>query len=440
MNSIEISNIHKTYRLYKNPVDRLKESLHPFRKQYHKEFHALKDVSFAVQKGETVGIIGRNGSGKSTLLKIITGVLTPSAGNVSVNGRVLALLELGSGFNPEISGFENVYFNGALMGASRGEIDQKIDDILSFADIGDFIHQPVKTYSSGMYVRLAFAVIANMDADVLIIDEALAVGDAFFTQKCMRFLRKFKENGTILFVSHDTSAVTNLCHRAIWLDHGQIRGIGSAKEISEEYLEACYAERQTVTSRNVKSTIGAITEKTKVFRDQRLDFINQTTFRNDIEIFRFNPEANSFGCRGGEITDVFLGDSLGNPLLWVVGGEAVVLKVAAKALGLIRNPIVGFVVKDKLGQTLFGDNTYLSAINDDISIDAEETFEASFYFQMPVMPQGDYSVCVALAEGTQENHIQHQWIHDALLFKSHSSSVATGLIGIPMEKITLARS
>jgi lipopolysaccharide transport system ATP-binding protein len=354
---------------------------------------------------------------------------------------VLALLELGSGFNPEISGLENIYFNGALMGASREQIDRKLEAILSFADIGKFIHQPVKTYSSGMYVRLAFSVIANMDADILVIDEALSVGDAFFTQKCMRFLRKFKENGTVLFVSHDTSAITNLCHRAVWLENGTVRGIGNAKEIAEGYLEACYAQKQDTVSAKAGPTEKKKTSpsRNRTFKDQRQKFIAASSFRNDLEIFKFDPHAPSFGTLGGTIVDTYLTDADRVPLKWVVGGEYVTLRITAVAGKRMENPIMGFIVKDRLGQGLFGDNTYISYVDRQFVVEQGESFAAEFTFLMPIMPRGDYSICVTLAEGTQENHIQHQWIHDALIFKSHASSVSTGLIGIPMENITMTK-
>ena len=193
-----------------------------------------------LKKGETIGIIGLNGSGKSTLLQLICGILSPTSGTVESKGRIAALLELGSGFNPEFTGRENVYLNGTVLGLSAKEIDAKFDDIAKFADIGEFINQPVKQYSSGMYVRLAFAVMANVDADILVIDEALAVGDMVFSQKCMRFLRKFKNNGTVFFVSHNSGAVVNLCDRAVWLDRGEIQAIGSAQYVSERYLAKRY--------------------------------------------------------------------------------------------------------------------------------------------------------------------------------------------------------
>ncbi|MGD9877853.1 ABC transporter ATP-binding protein, partial [Desulfococcus sp.] len=250
--AIKVENLSKCYQIYDNPRDRLKQFVVPRLKRalgrqpnnYFREFWALRDVSFEVKRGETVGIIGRNGSGKSTLLQMICGTLSPTGGYVKTNGRIAALLELGSGFNPEFTGRENVYMNAAVIGLSKQEIDARINDIAAFADIGDFIEQPVKSYSSGMYVRLAFAVIAHVDADILVIDEALAVGDAFFTQKCMRYLRKFMKTGTVLFVSHDTASVRNLCTHAIWLEKGNILQQGVPKDVCENYLEAFFEAQQ----------------------------------------------------------------------------------------------------------------------------------------------------------------------------------------------------
>jgi ABC-type polysaccharide/polyol phosphate transport system ATPase subunit len=236
--AIRAQNLTKVYKLYDRSIDRLKESLHPLRRRYHHDFHALKDVSFEIRKGETFGIIGKNGSGKSTLLKIIAGVLTPSGGNLEVRGKVSALLELGTGFNPDMTGLENIYFSGTIMGYSREEMDAKVDDIQAFADIGDFIHQPMKTYSSGMFVRLAFAVATKVDPEILVVDEALAVGDMFFQSRCMLLMRRMIDSGvTLLFVSHDTSSVTNLCKRAIYLESGAIKTMGEALSVTDHYLK-----------------------------------------------------------------------------------------------------------------------------------------------------------------------------------------------------------
>ncbi|MFA6550605.1 MAG: ABC transporter ATP-binding protein, partial [Candidatus Gracilibacteria bacterium] len=221
--AIKTENLSKSYKLYKNPIDRLKESLSPFRKKYHHDFFALKNINFEIKKGETIGIVGKNGSGKSTLLKIITKVLTPTEGHVTTKGKISALLELGAGFNPELSGTENIYFNGAIMGYTKEEIDKKLDNIIAFADIGEFIEQPVKTYSSGMFVRLAFAVATNVDPEILIIDEALSVGDMFFQAKCMEKMKKMINKGiTLMFVSHDTGAIKSVCQKSILLDEGAI--------------------------------------------------------------------------------------------------------------------------------------------------------------------------------------------------------------------------
>ncbi len=233
---IQVQNLSKMYKLYEKPMDRLKESLGLSRKKRYVEHYALRDVSFEVGRGETVGIIGTNGSGKSTILKIITGVLNPTSGHVQVQGRISALLELGAGFNGEYSGLENVYLNGTMIGFSREEIDAKLDDILAFADIGDFIHQPVKTYSSGMFVRLAFAVAINIDPEILIVDEALSVGDVFFQSKCYRKFEEFKEKGkTILFVSHDLSSIGKYCDRVVLLNKGVKLAEGDAKEMVNLY-------------------------------------------------------------------------------------------------------------------------------------------------------------------------------------------------------------
>ncbi len=432
--AVSVRNVTKIYALYNDPLDRLKESLHPLRKKYRREFYALQGISFDVKKGETFGIIGKNGSGKSTLLKILTGVLTPSSGQVVTRGRVLALLELGTGFNPEMTGIENIYFNGMLFGASRAEMDARLKAILDFADIGEFVYQPVKNYSSGMYVRLAFAVIANMDPDILIIDEALAVGDAFFVQKCMRFLRRFREHGTIVFVSHDTAAVKSLCNHALWIDNGQMRMRGDPKSVCENYLAAVYEQQQGRGIVNSDAVHADDSDRMKSLRDQRQDLINSSQLRNDIQIFEFDPNAPSFGTGIGRITSVDLQNEEGIPLSWVVGGETVSLVIRAGSRIPLKQPIIGFYIKDRLGQTLFGDNTYLTTLNQNITTDC---FEVRFVFCMPTLPVGAYSICAALAEGSQQNHVQHHWVHDALIFQSHSSSVTTGLVGIPMTKIEL---
>jgi lipopolysaccharide transport system ATP-binding protein len=274
--AIGVQDLSKCYQIYDRPQDRLKQMLARSRRKYYREFWASRGVSFQVARGETVGIIGRNGSGKSTLLQMICGTLNPTSGSVRVNGKVAALLELGSGFNPEFTGRENVYMSAAIYGLTRDQVDSRFDKIAAFADIGDHIEQPVKNYSSGMYVRLAFAVIAHVDADILVIDEALAVGDAVFTQKCMRFIRSFKATGTLLFVSHDMNSVLNLCERVIWLHEGKLREAGPAKDIAENYLQytlqEVYGEAAALKAidRTEGSSNDATSNESKVTEDKEI--------------------------------------------------------------------------------------------------------------------------------------------------------------------------
>jgi lipopolysaccharide transport system ATP-binding protein len=450
--AINVNNLGKCYEIYDSPLSRLKQffspRLHAFfgrhSKKYYREFWALHNVSFRVHKSETIGIIGRNGSGKSTLLQLICGTLTPSEGFLETSGRVAALLELGSGFNPEFSGRENVFLNASVLGLTKAEIDARFAKIEAFADIGDFIDRPVKTYSSGMMVRLAFAVIAHVDADILIIDEALAVGDAFFTQKCMRFLREFMTHGTVLFVSHDTASVLNLCQRAIWIEQGKVIAEGTPKEICERYLEAFYEEQQGASNlegikKNQELDGKSLNYVSEEYFDQRSKFINSTNLRNDIELFKFDSLAPSFGKGGVTVERVSFFEPNGTALSWIVGGEPVILSISFRSLEDLHSPIVGFYIKDRLGQNLFGDNTCLTYEGNPQSCKFGESMDASFYFHMPFLPAGDYSVTIAIAEGSQQDHVQHKWVHDALVFKSHGSSVSGGIIGIPMKKIELKR-
>ena len=435
--AINVSNLGKVYQIYDRPEDRLKFSIISRlrglaglqSKSYYRKFWALRNVSLKVKKGETFGIIGCNGSGKSTLLQIVCGTLPPTHGKVDISGRVAALLELGSGFNPEFTGRENVYLYASILGLTKEEINARYNDILLFADIGSFIDQPVKTYSSGMVVRLAFAVVAHVDADILVIDEALSVGDVFFTQKCMRFLRDFKKTKTLIFVSHDTGAVLNLCDRAILLKDGAIKFQGNSKEVVEKYLQKDQSEIKDSNSNYQKNS------RKKV--DMRLKFINQTSLRNDIELFYCAPKADSFGLGGATIKNVEFLTSDDNLLTWIVGGETVKLEIHCLIKDELLSPIIGFQVKDRLGQVIFGDNTFLSYINNPVSAYSNQNLTASFEFIMPILPMGNYTVSVAIAEGTQKEHVQHHWVNDVIAFKSHSSSVCTGLVGLVNVNISM---
>lgn len=435
--SIQATGLGKAYAIFKKPQDRLKQMLARGRRRYYEEYWALRGIDLTVRKGETIGVIGRNGSGKSTFLQLVCGTLTPTCGDLTVNGRIAALLELGAGFNPEFTGRENVYLAASVLGLTNEQIDARYDAIAAFADIGDFIEQPVKLYSSGMYARLAFAVAAHVDADILIVDEILAVGDAAFTQKCMRYIHKFRQTGTLFFVSHDTSQVVSLCDRAVWLDSGEVREIGPAKEVCYHYLADLHSERDTSNAFRIGGSRGGPAPAAGPVQDVRSELLKSSQHRNTIEIFDFNDESPWFGARGAHILKVQLLDRDGGVLAALEGGEEVVLRVICIADQTVISPIIGFFVKDKLGQNLFGDNTYLTYCEQPLTVAAGERFTANFHFQLPYLPTGDFSVVAAIAEGSQHDHVQHHWLDDALFFRVHSSHLVRGLVGIPMLDIAL---
>jgi lipopolysaccharide transport system ATP-binding protein len=446
--AVEVHGLGKRYEIYAAPQDRLKQMLLPrlWRmagrqpKEYFREFWALRNVNLTVARGETVAIIGQNGSGKSTFLQLVCGTLYPTQGDVTRNGRIAALLELGAGFNPEFTGEENVFLSGMLYGLSEQRLKERYNSIVEFADIGDFIKQPVKTYSSGMYVRLAFAIAAHVDADVLVVDEALSVGDVRFTQKCMRFLREFQKNGTLLFVSHDVGAVTSLCSRAVWLDHGSVRMDGAAKEVVEAYLAEQHvldrkAQGVAVTAAKAERARAKMVAKDIV--DPRFDVLRGA---NSIQVFEFDPGANGggFGAGGAKVIDVSLINQDGHQTQLIGGGELVSLEIKVSLSVQMSGLIFGFYVKDRLGQRLFGDNTHLS-YEDVIEGNSDDVFRASFEFRMPILPVGAYSIDAAVASGTQDDHTQQDWVHDALQFRAVDSTMRHGLIGIPMLRISVEK-
>jgi lipopolysaccharide transport system ATP-binding protein len=433
---IRVAGLGKCYHLYARPRDRLLQMLWPSQRQFYREFWALRGISFVLRRGETLGIIGRNGSGKSTLLQIICGTLSPSCGDVEVNGRVAALLELGAGFNPEFTGRENVCMAARLYGLASQEIDSRFDRIAAFADIGDHLDQPVKTYSSGMYVRLAFAVIAHVDADVLVVDEALAVGDAVFTQKCMRFIRAFQERGTLLFVSHDAAAVRNLCRSAIWLQHGELKQIGSAQSITDEYLRFSLQEMygDEVKLRETQAAAPA----SRAAEEQQLEgALPAVDYQSVAAIVDNLPSANGWTTGRAEIVDVRL-DRLDDGLEGVfAGGEKVRMTIRARAHQPLARPILGFMVRDRLGQDLFGENTLPVTSLTQAGVEAGREFEGQFVFRLPMLPNGQYSVMASVADGDLHENVQHHYLHDALLINVTSSKVRWGLVGIPFEKVSL---
>lgn len=397
--AVSIQSVTKTYHIYKSPGHRLVNLLFGVKLSEPTNIHAIADVSLEIKKGETLAVIGRNGSGKSTLLQVLCGILEPTTGSVHVNGRIAALLELGAGFSMDFTGRENIYMSCAVYGLSKDSIDERLDSILRFAEIGAFIDHPVKTYSSGMFVRLAFAVIAHLDADILVIDEALAVGDAYFTQKCMRFLRDFKARGTLIFVSHDTHSVISLCDRALWLEKGRMKLLGDAKPVSEAYISLLHQERDADC------------------RDSIADSKSEHAITAQGE----------FGTGDAHITSCRLLSSDGNDLVLLDHAQQVTIEVKCTAFKNIQQPILGFFVRDRLGQPLFGENS-LEWAKDWQCIDAGESQVLYFTFAMPLLATGEYTVGAALGSGTQDKHVQHHWIYDAYAFKSQASPHLTGTI------------
>ena len=344
---LTVKNISKVYKLYSHPIDRFKEAFHPFGKKYHRDFFALKDISFSIGKGETLGVLGHNGSGKSTLLKLIANVLTPSVGSINVIGKSSALLELGAGFNPELTGLENVYFNSAVLGYSQSEIEDKLDAILAFADIGDFIHQPIKTYSSGMMVRLAFAIAIHIDPEVLIIDEALSVGDMRFQLKCFKKLTELKEAGkTFLLVSHDTGIIRNMCDRVIWLHHGEIFQIGDPKTVTRHY--EAYMNHGILPDKITKTEdLSVITKEPKINLWSKIA-----------------PNSFQSGTGGAEINRVaFYLKSDSTPITTLEGEEDVEFCYEFIAKQDIEFPLVSFLISDEFGKAISGSNSFVLQSN-----------------------------------------------------------------------------
>jgi len=444
--AVRVSNLSKCYHIYDRPQDRLKQSTLPRLqrlirqppRQYYREFWALKDVSFEVKKRETVGIIGRNGSGKSTLLQIICGTLTPTSGTIETSGRVAALLELGSGFNPEFTGRENVYMNAAVLGLSKEEVDARFDEIAAFADIGEFIEQPVKIYSTGMYVRLAFSVIAHVDAEILVVDEALAVGDAVFIQKCMRFIRSFQERGTLIFVSHDTSAVQNLCKTGIWLGNGQIQKVGTSKSVAEAYLQYTLqeiygdvAKLSAISSASDAAVIEECSPEEGESEAAAIDYGSRTLVQDN------SINATGWNTGAAELVSVSLEKLDPGPDGVFIGGERVRMILRAKANKSLANPILGFLVRDRLGQDLFGENTLPFTDKTPRPVKQGQEFTGEFSFKLPMLPNGQYAVMASVADGDLYKNVQHHWLNDALIINVSSSKIRWGLVGIPFDRVAL---
>lgn len=415
--AIQISNLTKIYKIFDKPSDRVKESLNPFGKRYSRDFYALRDVSVSIYKGETIGVIGKNGAGKSTLLKMITGVLTPTSGNITVNGRIASLLELGAGFNPEMTGIENIYLNGTIMGYSKEEMDAKVDDILEFADIGDFINQPVKMYSSGMFARLAFAVNVSVKPDILIVDEALSVGDIFFQNKCFKRMERLQKDGvTVLFVSHDMGSIRQLCTKCLWLDQGAPRQYGPVEEVAAAYFNEQLNQQNRLNRSAADGTAGhpgtiqpaAAREKMVLpLLDARHGILNE-----DVIIKSF-----SFLENGQQV-----------PAL--EDGHTYEALMAVEFRKPFAGLIYGFVLENKKGIAVLGINSWMTSQGRTIDVDSPGTVLVRFTFAMPRILQGTYTISPAVAQGTAGEHIQLTWLENATLIDIKNSGYNYSILEI----------
>ena len=393
--AIEVRDVKKIYKLYDKPQDRMKEAFGFGKKKIHKLHYALNGVSLNIYRGETVGIIGTNGSGKSTILKIITGVLNPTQGQVQVNGRISALLELGAGFNMEYNGIENVYLNGTMMGFSEKEIDEKLPGILEFADIGDYVYQPVKTYSSGMFVRLAFAVAINIDPEILIVDEALSVGDVFFQAKCYHKFEEFKEMGkTIVFVSHDLSSISKYCDRVFLLNRGSLLGEGSPKEMIDAYKRVLVGQYE------------AVEKNQELLEDDDVRRAAQAASRGE------NPHLLEYGTKQAEIVEYYITDDQGVRTTAVIKGTVFTLHMKVKFRDAISAPIFAFSFKNVTGTEITGTNSMIEKSFLD-SVEAGAVKEVSFTQKMSLQG-GEYLLSLGVTGYNKDVFEVYHRLYDAL--------------------------
>jgi len=397
--AIKVENLTKIYHLYNQPQDRVKEALNPFKKSYHHDFYAMDDVSFEIKKGETVGIIGRNGAGKSTLLKMITGVLTPSSGNIETHGKIASLLELGAGFNPEMNGIDNIYLNGTLMGFTREEMATKVDAILEFADIGEFIYQPVKMYSSGMFARLAFSVSINVDPDILIVDEALSVGDMAFQMKCFKKFQDFQAQGrTILFVTHALDTVIRYCSRGIVIDGGNNVFEGTSKaavDVFKKVLSGDFYEKPS--SSHLESTL-QIQNETKLLK----------------ESFESPKELDTYGNGKATIIDYGILDEKGKPSAIIDYNSEFNIVMKVKFSEIIMEPIFAFTLKDAKGLEITGTNSSMKYITTS-TYENDQVITVKFT-QKANIQLGKYALSLGCVNINENGVEVYNRIYDAILF------------------------
>ncbi len=410
---VEFRAVSKSYPIYRSPGDRLRELATFNRRSWHRDFHALSDLTFDIARGETFCIVGENGSGKSTALQLMAAIMPPTSGTVAVHGRVAALLELGAGFNPEFTGRDNVNLNAAIMGFSQREIDRKFRDIEDFAEIGEFIDQPVKTYSSGMVVRLAFAVAIHLDPEVLLVDEALSVGDIYFRQRCMRKVHELRARGvTIVFVSHSTADVKAIGDRCMWLDHGRVREIGATEQVVSKYLASIVQKDAVFLRQNRAASVPALAASEHVVRSiPNID--------------------HRYGDGRAELLGIAVLDSAGVPAWTLEPGAAFVVRISAMAHERLELPLVGFMMRNHMGMDFAGTNTAregfaLPPMNEG------DVYTVDFHVDLPQLYPSQFSFSPAVADGTLDAYSMCDWIDNALALQmSHADQPVYGYVHLP---------
>jgi ABC-type polysaccharide/polyol phosphate transport system ATPase subunit len=415
VNAVEFQSVSKSYSIYDHPGDRLKELLSFNRLKRHRDFWALHDVSFDVKRGETFCIVGENGSGKSTTLQIVAGILHPTSGTAAIHGRVSALLELGAGFNPEFTGHDNVYLNASILGLTKKEIDERYEDIAAFAEIGDFIHQPVKTYSSGMVVRLAFAVAIHVDPEVLLVDEALAVGDIYFRQRCMRKVHELRSRGvTILFVSHAVSDVKAIGDRVLWLDHGRVVEVGEPDRVIAKYL-------------------AAMTEKDSAYRHHAAEAVEaKRASVHAPEVVETIPNIDHrYGDGRAEVLGIAVLDERGAPVHLLEPNSKIVVRISVRAKDELATPNVGFMLRNQLGIDFSGTNTAREGVELP-PMQAGDVYTVDFHVELPELYPASFSFSPAIADGGLDRYSMCDWIDNAIALQmSRSQGEVYGYMRLP---------
>lgn len=433
MSAVTVSAVSKAFRVYRRPSDHLKEILTLGRRSFHGTFEAVRNVTFEVDHGTCLGIIGENGSGKSTLLGMIAGVIRPTTGTVAVTGRRSALLELGAGFNPEFTGRDNVFLNAAILGLTDAETQQRMPLIEAYAEIGPFIDRPVKTYSSGMFVRLAFAVAVHVDPEVLIVDEALSVGDIYFQQRCIRKIHAMKDDGvTILFVSHDLGAVRSLADRTIWMERGEMKMSGPTAEVAAQYLSAMIMKgnRDSVGTNRAAAPRGSVAG---------LEFHAAALDRIPAFIDHLPNVDRRFGDGRARIVGIGVFNDRGDPAGSVGQGDRICVRVSLEFVGDVERPNVGFMLRNRLGEDVFGTNVLYEGESMERA-GAGDRVSADFVLDFPHLRSGYYYLCPAVADGTIDDYRHCDWVDNAFALEVVERSATYGHMRVPVRAAHLVVS